>query len=101
MNILSSCRSQGNQQLALCPFCRDEPESVSHFILKCDKYRDIRSNFFDKLVVQNAQVNLLNDQEMLRYILNVECPDKLIGMCCNFLCTLYDQRVKDNITLCS
>ena len=33
MNILSTSKSQGTLQLELCPICKEETESVGHFLL--------------------------------------------------------------------
>ena len=95
LNILSTCKSQGNLRLDLCPFCKVEPESVSHFLLKCNRYLDTRKQFFDKITQKDAQFDTFNDQIKLSYLLNVECPENVIGLCCKFISDIYSQRLKE------
>ena len=101
MNILSTSKSQGYQQLELCPFCNDEPESVGHFLLKCDKYREVRSEFVNQISTHDVERHFesLNENEKLRYVLNVECPREITRICCSFVSRIYLQRVKDSVVL--
>ena len=96
LNILSTCKSQGILQLDFCPFCKIEPESVEHFLLTCSRYVHIRNKFFDRIKKHDAHFHFISKQEKLSYILNIECPEKVIGICCNFLSEIYSQRLKDN-----
>ena len=101
INILSTSKSQGYQQLELCPFCNDEPESVGHFLLKCDKYREVRSEFVNQISTHDVERHFesLNENEKLRYVLNVECPREITRICCSFVSRIYLQRVKDSVVL--
>ena len=95
LNILSTCKGQLDRQQDLCPLCRVEPESVSHFILKCDRNSAIRTHFFDMISAKDISFALKSDQNKLKYFLNIECPNELLGICCNFLGAIYKQRLKD------
>ena len=101
MNALSTSKSQGNKQLAMCPFCNLEPESVGHFLFKCVKYNDIRLKFSNEISIQdmNIHFNNLDENNKLRYILNVECPVEATGTCCNFLYNIYTKRLQDGSAL--
>ena len=96
VNILSTCKGQGNLQQELCPLCNAEPESVTHFLFSCNKYSDIRTIFIDKILTHHVGFDSLNEREKLSFILNLECPQELIGICCFFISEMYDSRISDN-----
>ena len=95
MNILSTSKSQSTRQLDRCPFCNEEPESVGHFLLKCNKYNTIRSDFANSIAAHNQDFNSLTENEKVCYILNVDCPTEIIGKCCKFVHKIYTRRMED------
>ena len=94
MNKLSTSRTQNNQRSELCPFCETEPECVDHFLFRCSKYSEMRNDFYGKISNRDSDFIGLDDNHKLRYILNVECPDKCIGICCNYVQGIYESRLK-------
>ena len=48
MNVLSTSRSCKNIN-DMCPLCDTEPETVSHFILKCPQLLYLRGKFYDNV----------------------------------------------------
>ena len=97
MNILSSSRSRGLQQHEFCPFCNEESESVSHFLLKCKRYDYIRNDFFDCLQKRNLleSFSIMSDNDKLKYLLSVGCPTEVIGECCKFIHKIY--KLRENV----
>ena len=97
MNILSTSKSRGSDQMEVCPLCKSAPESVGHFLFTCEKYCDIRNDFCRSLSAHHNSSHFkdlpLNDK--MRFILNIDCPTEVVGKCCNFVYTMYNARMKD------
>ena len=62
MNVLSTCKSQGSLQLDLCPLCKVERKPVSHFLLRCNKYLDVRKKYFEKISQKDTQFDMISEQ---------------------------------------
>ena len=103
LNCLSTSKTQGNLQRELCPFCETEPEDVGHFLFNCAKYRTIRLEFYKQISERELSMTFddFDINEKLRFVLNVECSTENIGICCRFLKRIYEERLKDGITLTS
>ena len=97
LNCLSTCKVQGTRQLELCPFCTLEPEDVKHFLFHCEKYQNLRSDFYKKLSEEEPAVNFafLISNEKLLFIPNAEASDSTIGICCKFVKRMYSERLSD------
>ena len=97
MNILATSKIHGNQHDTTCFLCQGETETVGHFILRCPKYQTTRLEVHNKLVIHDSRFSYLSDDDKLRYILDARCPKENLGICCNFLFTIYKQRERDNL----
>ena len=97
MNLLSTSKIHGNQNRTLCLLCENENETVGHFILRCSKYQTVRENSFEMIKRNDLNFSHLSDDEKLRYILDVRCPEVNLGKCCNFIHDIYKLREKDNV----
>ena len=95
MNILKTSKSQGEQQNTICDFCNLEPETVDHFLLRCSKFENIRNHSFDLLASSEPEIRNWIDNDKLKYILDLKCPNKSIGICCDFLKKIYLEREKN------
>ena len=98
MNTLSSSKSQGDKQLDLCPLCGSEKETVVHFLFRCSQFEHIRLVFYDELSLLGSNINHDDENEKLRYLLNVQCPPEAVGTCCRFLQQIYSRRYEDRST---
>ena len=101
LNCLTTSKAQGSLMRESCPFCNIEPEDVGHFLFRCEKYSDIRREFYNQVSEKETPgtFNDLDTNEKLRYVLNAETAPENIGRCCLFLKTIYNERLKDGITL--
>ena len=90
INILSTCKIH-KQILNECPLCKREPETVKHFITKCSYFKDERNDFLQRI---NSYINKANwnDDKMLGFVLNLDCPPEFLGISCNYVRKIYDKR---------
>ena len=95
MNILLTSKVSGNSDDLECFLCKNDIESVGHFLLDCARYDEIRNNFYTSLETADVRFCELPREEKLRFILNIRCPDEYIGVCCKFLLDMYRQRELD------
>ena len=98
MNLLKTSKSLGEQQNLICDFCSLEPETVDHFLLRCSKYQTIRNRSFHLLASCEPEFINGTDIDKLKYILDLKCSDTSVGLCCNFLNKIYQEREKDRLT---
>ena len=96
MNLLKTSKSQGVQQNIICSFCTLEPETVDHFLLRCTKYQNIRSQSFNMIASYEPEFENWNDTDKLKCILDLKCSDTNVGVCCNFLSKIYKTREIDH-----
>ena len=85
----------------VCSFCNVESVTVGHFLLRCSKYQNIRTQTFNTLASHEPDFEHLNENDKLCYILDLRCSDINIGVCCNFVSKLYTQRGTDNMRWCT
>ena len=97
MNLLNTSKSNREQQNDICSFCNVESETVGHFLLRCSKYQNIRTQTFNTLTSHEPDFEHLNENDKLSYILDLRCSDINIGVCCNFVSKIYTQRGTDNM----
>jgi len=76
----------------LCTNC-NELEDEEHFLLYCEKFKDLRSNLFTKM---NIQINDLCPRNIystsvLKILLNPTCKDDTIYIC-KFISTCFENR---------
>ena len=92
LNLLKTSKSRGEQQNIICGFCHLEPETVDHFLLRCTKYQDIRSQSFSMISSNEPEFRNRNDDDKLKYILDLQCSNNNVGVCCKFLSKMYSVR---------
>ena len=97
MNVLSTSKASGNPHNTTCFLCENESETVGHFLLRCSKYRAVRTDFFDAIDKNDSSFKNLNDNKKMCYILDVECPEENVGICCHFISKIYKMRENDNL----
>ena len=71
MNVLSTSRSCKNIK-DMCPLCNTEPETVSHFILKCHQFSYLRGKFYDNVSSHSPDLKDKNDMTQLNLLLQRE-----------------------------
>ena len=98
MNILATSKIHGNEHNPICPLCGHENEDVEHFLLRCTKYQDIRTENFQIIAQSDTEFIHLNFYEKLRYLLALKCPENSTAACCKFIHEIYKQRETDNST---
>ena len=98
MNILSTSKIQGSGNSDVCPMCHLEPESVGHFLFRCEKYCDVRNGLLEGIKSQqnSSYFNYLHENDKLKFILSLDCPTEVIGKCCRFVHDMYKARLKDS-----
>ena len=96
MNILCTSKIHGSQNVTNCFLCHNGNETVDHFLLKCAKFNDIRTENFEKFQRIDSNFINLDDNEKIMYILSTECPEKCLVVCCNFVTDMYKQRESEN-----
>ena len=96
MNLLNTSKSRGEQQSDICKLCNIESETVEHFLLKCHKYENIRNEMLNSICSVEPDFRTMNENEKMRYILDLNCPENNIGVCCNFVFKIYKQRELDH-----
>ena len=64
----------------LCSLCsRGEVETEGHFLLKCDKYKDIRASFFPKIKARYGDFDSTVDESSLQCVLGEQSRCSLLA----------------------
>ena len=97
MNPLESSATKKNKSETngVCKICTAGlPETVNHLILECSKFSQERNELLLKLNQSDTQtnVNTLSSSKLLTYIINLECPNTCVKICCKFINTIYNSR---------
>ena len=93
MNILSTSRNCKNIK-DMYPLCDTEPETVSHFILKCPQFSYWRGKFYDNVSSHSPDLKDKNEMTQLKYILDLQCPPDTVRYCCQYIRDIYCFRGK-------
>ena len=97
MNLLTTSKAHGHQNDTLCFLCRNECETVSHFVCRCSKFSEIRDEIFNLIAQRDTNFCSLTDNEKVVYILGLRCHEDVIGLCCKLLVKLYKLRDELNV----
>ena len=97
MNVLLTSKIHSNQDNTTCFLCQNGTETVDHFLFNCTKFNNIRVEKFEKIKENDPNFINLSNEDKLIYILDLRCPERNIGLCCNFVATIYKQRENDNV----
>ena len=91
----SSQRKLNKSSNGICPNCDSNViETPIHFLLNCQKFASERTRAYEILLEKDSCFSMMNETEKVKYILNLDCPDSCINICCNFVSSLYRKRVK-------
>ena len=91
LNILSTSRAS-KKQYETCPLCQSQPETVTHFILRCPFFQTERCHFFDYVNNFSPHLSMKSDLQKLAYILDLRCPPESIRVCCKYIYKVYTRR---------
>ena len=80
-NISSTSRAS-KKQYETCLSCQSEPETVTHFILRCPFFQNERYHFFDCVKNFSPHFSMKSDLQKLAYILDLRCPPESIRVSC-------------------
>ena len=96
LNILNICQSRyGKVSSSNCSECTDQVESVNHFLFHCNRYRQVRNAFIQTISNENIKISNRHDERKLKFLLNLDCPDSLVGACCNYVNKIY--RIRESL----
>ena len=91
LNILSTSRAS-KKQYETCPLCQSEPETVTHFILRCPFFQTERCHFFDCVNIFSPHLSMKSDLQKLAFILDLRCPPESIKVCSKYIYKVYTRR---------
>ena len=80
-----------------CVNCQNhELETPGHLLFTCERFKDMRSKCFDIMTTNdpNFKPEIMNNYELLEYVLNLACPPECLVGCCQLVKGIYDARVK-------
>ena len=93
MNILSTCKTRTDSvNNVSCPLCKEGCETVHHFLFNCKLFEDSRKDFFHNIIENDRNFEGMSQANRLKYVLNLECPNINIGLCCKYVTGLYTRR---------
>ena len=75
-----------------CDHCKNATEDVNHFLLDCDRYKEKREHFYKVISAIDRTFLELPAVNKLEFILSLECPVDLQGVCCSFVHDIYSKR---------
>ena len=87
---LSTSRTAGMRMRDKCPLCEIEPETTSHFLLRCNKLADIRKAYLPKITTCN-----IPSDELVKLILDSNYGNRNNDheiLCRNFTYKLHHKR---------
>ena len=91
MNISSTSRAS-KEQYETCPLCQSQPETVTHFILRCPFLQTERCHFFDCVKNFSPHLSMKSDLQKPAYILDLGCLPESIRVCCKYIYKGYMRR---------
>ena len=93
MNNLNSCRFRFRKVMSPdCPNCSQQVETVEHLLLQCKTFDNLRDTFIRKMVVKYPRFVQMSNDHKLKVILNLDCPQENINICCNYVKDIYKAR---------
>ena len=83
----------------ICPLRDTEPETVSHFILKCPQFSFLRDKLYDNVSSHSPVLKNNNEMTQLKYFLDLQCPPDTVKYCyqCIEISTASDENVISNV----
>ena len=93
MNRLNVCQFRHGKILSpICTECNGQDETVCHLLFHCKRYSILRNGFIQNLARENISFMNMSDEGKLRYVLNLDCPKTIVGLCCNYVKSVYNAR---------
>ena len=93
LNKLNVCQFRyGKVPSAICTECNAQNETVIHLLFYCKRYQGLRNTFIETLSKENSNFTNLSDERKLKYVLNLDCPRSMEGLCCNYVKNVYNAR---------
>ena len=68
------------------------PETPEHFLFDGNAFFGRREALKHKIVDVDHRYDEMTKVERTRYILNLDCPDEAISLCCKYVIDLYKLR---------
>ena len=99
LNVLENSKQNINKSPfgGNCPNCSiSAKETTYHLLFKCNKFSDVRDRIYTSLRSndQTFDSTNMNAEELLKYVLDLQCPDINIPKCCELVKKIYDTRVE-------
>ena len=93
MNNLNSCRFRFRKVMSPdCPNCSQQVETVEHLLLQCKTFDNLRDTFTRKMAFKYPRFVQMSNDHKLKAILNLDCPQENINICCNYVKQIYKAR---------
>ena len=88
INILENSKQNIDKSPSggICSNCSlNARETTTHLLFKCSKFSAIRDKFYTMIRSNdpNFNQNSMSEHDLLRYILDLRCPDENIAGCCS------------------
>ena len=98
LNILENSKQNihTSQTGGNCPNCSlNIKETTDHLLFKCNKFSNIRDHLYRSI---RSNDNTFDDknmttEELLKYVLDLRCPENNVAKCCKLVRDIYDARV--------
>ena len=99
LNVLEGAKQNQSKSPSegVCINCTSNArETPQHLLFVCSKFSAIREKYYSSLRVKDSgfNPNTMNDKDLLKYILDLRCPDDNIQGCCSLVRRIYDARVE-------
>ena len=70
---------------------------MEHFLLTCGHFAAYRNDFYTDLDASVSLFESLDETDKLRYILDLQCPEENVSICCKFVSKMYQLRVTQSL----
>ena len=93
LNILNACQFRKRKVTSpKCTSCQGADDDVTHLLLNCTRFNDIRNVFTQKVCEEYSNFIHMSDSRKLAFILNLDCPTNIEPICCSFVKNIYFSR---------
>ena len=94
LHCLATCKTKARLSSDIsCPLCKQGNETVEHFLLTCAHFAANRNDFYTDLDASVSLFESLDENDKLRYIVDLQCPEEIVSICCKFVSKMYHLRV--------
>ena len=97
-HCLATCKTKARLSSDIsCPLCKQSDETVEHFLLTCGHFAANRNDFYTDLDASVSLFESLDETDKLRYILDLQCPEGTVSICCKFVSKMYQLRLTQSL----